>query len=83
MNDKNVIVGLDIGTTKVCTVVGLQTGKSKEKDIEIIGVEPSKPWFKKGSVVNIDKTIKSIKSFGRSTSHVWGQHKQSYYWYSW
>ena len=38
MNDKNVIVGLDIGTTKVCTVVGLQIGKSKESDIEIIGV---------------------------------------------
>ena len=63
MNDKNVIVGLDIGTTKVCTVVGLQTGKSKDSDIEIIGVgtHPSN-GLKKGSVVNIDKTVKSIKS---------------------
>ena len=63
MNDKNVIVGLDIGTTKVCTVVGLQTGRSKDSDIEIIGVgtHPSH-GLKKGSVVNIDKTIKSIKS---------------------
>jgi len=63
MNDKNVIVGLDIGTTKVCTVVGLQAEKSKESDIEIIGVgtHPSN-GLKKGSVVNIDKTVKSIKS---------------------
>jgi cell division protein FtsA len=63
MNDKNVIVGLDIGTTKVCTVVGIQSGKSSEQDIEIIGVgtHPSH-GLKKGSVVNIEKTVKSIKS---------------------
>ena len=63
MNDKNVIVGLDIGTTKVCTVVAIQSGRPKEQDLEIIGVgtHPSH-GLKKGSVVNIDKTVKSIKA---------------------
>ena len=33
--DKKVIVGLDIGTTKVCTIVGLTCSNS---DLEIIGI---------------------------------------------
>ena len=57
--DKNVIVGLDIGTTKVCTLVGIEHPPS---DIEIIGIgnHPGH-GLKKGQVVNIDKTIKSIQ----------------------
>jgi len=35
MNEKNVIVGLDVGTTKVCTIVGLQHANS---ELEIIGI---------------------------------------------
>ncbi len=55
---ENLIVGLDIGTTKICAVVG-----EKTKDgIEIIGVgnHPSK-GLRKGVVVNIDSTVESIK----------------------
>lgn len=61
MNDKQVIVGLDVGTTKVCTIVGLRKTNQKS-EIEIIGIgnHPSH-GLKKGSVVNIDKTIKSIQ----------------------
>ena len=56
---KNVIVGLDVGTTKVCTIVGLEHAPS---DIEIIGIgnHPSH-GLQKGYVVNIDKTIRSIQ----------------------
>ncbi len=56
--DKSIIVGLDAGTTKVCTIVAT---KSSSGELEIIGVgsHPSQ-GLKKGSVVNIDKTIKSI-----------------------
>lgn len=64
MNEKNVIVGLDIGTTKVCTIVGLVHPQSNAPDhVEIIGIgtHPSH-GLKKGSVVNIDKTIKSIQN---------------------
>ena len=58
--DKHLIVGLDVGTTKVCTIVGVQHPNS---NLEIIGIgtNPSH-GLKKGSVVNIDKTIRSIQS---------------------
>jgi cell division protein FtsA len=60
MNEKNIIVGLDIGTTKVCTVVGFQQGNS---EIEIIGIGTHPSYgLKKGAVVNIDKTVHSIQS---------------------
>ncbi len=60
MNEKNILVGLDIGTTKVCTIVGTKTS---EADLEIIGIgtHPSH-GLKKGSVVNIDKTVSSIQA---------------------
>ena len=58
MKEKNLIVALDVGTTKVCTTIGYQDSEG----LEIIGVgsHPSN-GLKKGSVVNIDKTIKSIR----------------------
>lgn len=58
--EKNIIVGLDIGTTKVCTIVGIQRPDS-ELEIIGIGTHPSH-GLKKGSVVNIDKTVRSIKN---------------------
>lgn len=60
MNEKNILVGLDIGTTKVCTIVGTKTS---DTDLEIIGIgtHPSH-GLKKGSVVNIDKTVSSIQA---------------------
>ncbi len=58
MNEKNLVVGLDIGTTKVCSVIALQNPNG----LEIIGVGGHPSYgLKKGSVVNIDKTVKSIK----------------------
>ncbi|RKX62916.1 MAG: cell division protein FtsA [Thermodesulfobacteriota bacterium] len=54
----NMIVGLDIGTTKICTVVS----EISEKGAEIIGVGtyPS-IGLRKGVVVNIDNTVDSIQ----------------------
>jgi cell division protein FtsA len=59
MSSKSVIVALDIGTTKVCTLIAHKSPKS----IEILGVgsHPSH-GLKKGSVVNIEKTVQSIRS---------------------
>lgn len=54
----NIVVGLDVGTTKICAVVG-----EKTKDgIEIIGIgtHPSK-GLRKGVVVNIESTVQSIR----------------------
>jgi len=56
--EENIIVGLDIGTTKICAVVGEMVDGS----INIIGMgsHPSE-GLRKGAVVNIDATVKSIK----------------------
>jgi cell division protein FtsA len=58
-SEKNMIVGLDIGTSKVVAIVG---EISPEGDIEIIGIgsHPSK-GLKKGVVVNIESTVHSIQ----------------------
>ena len=57
-NQEKLIVGLDIGTTKICAVVGEISGK----DINIIGIgtHPS-IGLRKGVVVNIESTVESIK----------------------
>lgn len=59
MSTKSVIVALDIGTTKVCTLIAQKTSNN----LEILGVgsHPSN-GLKKGSVVNIEKTVESIRS---------------------
>ena len=59
MSTKSVIVALDIGTTKVCTLIAQKNGQSL--DILGVGSHPSN-GLKKGSVVNIEKTVQSIKS---------------------
>ena len=57
--EKNLIVGLDIGTSKVVAIVGEVTD---ENGIEIIGLgtHPSR-GLKKGVVVNIESTVQSIQ----------------------
>ncbi|MCJ7642522.1 MAG: cell division protein FtsA [Desulfobacterales bacterium] len=54
----SVVVGLDIGTTKICTVVG-EIGEGRVNIIGL-GTHPSK-GLRKGMVVNIDSTVQSIK----------------------
>jgi len=54
----NLIVGLDIGTTKICCVVGESTPNGVE--IVGIGMHPS-VGLRKGVVVNIERTVESIK----------------------
>ena len=55
---EDIIVGLDIGTTKICAVVGEVSGS----DINIIGIgtHPS-IGLRKGVVINIESTVESIK----------------------
>jgi cell division protein FtsA len=58
VKDDEFIVGLDIGTTKICVVVG----KASEEKINIVGIgsHPS-TGLRKGVVVNMDSTVNSIK----------------------
>ena len=58
MADQGIITGLDIGTTKVCAVIG-QISELGSLDIIGVGVAPSS-GLRKGVVVNIDNTVKSI-----------------------
>lgn len=55
----DIIVGLDVGTTKICAVVG----EVINGDLEIRGVSTSSSTgIRKGVVVNIEATIESIKN---------------------
>jgi cell division protein FtsA len=55
---ENLVVGLDIGTTKICAIVGEVTPEGV--DIVGIGTAPSK-GLRKGVVINIEATVASIK----------------------
>ena len=55
---EELIVGLDIGTTKICAVVAERTESGL--DIVGIGTHPSR-GLRKGVVVDIDSTVNSIK----------------------
>ncbi|MCU0421453.1 MAG: cell division protein FtsA [Bacteroidia bacterium] len=56
---KKVIVGLDIGTTKVCAIVGTKNEFGK---VEILGMgKADSLGVIRGEVRNIDKTVKAIR----------------------
>ena len=57
--NEGLIVGLDIGTTKICVIVAERTANGV--DIVGIGTHPSR-GLRKGVVVDIDATVQSIKS---------------------
>ena len=55
---ENLVVGLDIGTTKICAIVGEVTPEGV--DIVGIGTAPSR-GLRKGCVINIEATVVGIK----------------------
>ena len=58
--EKNIVVGLDIGTTKIVCMVG---SKNEYGKIEILGMGKSESvGVTRGVVSNIDKTVGSIKT---------------------
>jgi len=58
-NEKNLIVGLDIGTSKVAAIVGEIT---PDGTIEVIGIGTNRSrGLKKGVVVNLESTVHSIQ----------------------
>ena len=57
-NSCDIVVGLDIGTTKICAVVG----EIQEDGIESVGIgSHASVGLRKGVVVNIESTVNSIK----------------------
>ena len=70
------VVGLDIGTTKICAVVGeVVDGRC---DIIGLGTYPSK-GLRKGVVVNIESTVQSIKKAIEEAELMAGCHITSVY----
>ena len=59
MAKKNsIVVGLDIGTSKVCAIVGEMT----EQGVEIIGIgSHASQGLRKGVVINIEATVNSVR----------------------
>jgi cell division protein FtsA len=58
-NESPIIVGLDIGTTKICVTVGRRSGNNK---IELLGVgKAESAGVNRGVVANIHKTVSSIR----------------------
>jgi cell division protein FtsA len=65
----NVLVGLDIGTTKTTAIVGEVT----ETGIDIIGIGTSlAKELRKGVVVNIESTVEAIKKAVEDAEHMSG-----------
>ncbi|MDI6741443.1 MAG: cell division protein FtsA [Smithella sp.] len=65
----NVLVGLDIGTTKTTAIVGDVT----DTGIDIIGIGTSQTKeMRKGTVVNIDSMVDSIKTAVEEAEHMSG-----------
>ncbi len=59
MSKSELIVGLDIGTTKICAVVGELT---EDGIIDIVGIGTSvSTGLRKGVVVNIEQTVQSVR----------------------
>ena len=55
----NVIVGLDIGTSKVVAIVG---AINPDGSLDIVGIGSHRSrGLKKGTVVNIESTVESIQ----------------------
>ncbi len=65
----NIIVGLDVGTTKICAVVG----ELIEGELEIRGISTSaSTGLRKGVVVNIESTVESIKNAVKTAESITG-----------
>lgn len=60
MSRQRVVAAIDVGTTKVCTLVG-QINRRGEAQIIGVGVAPSK-GLRKGIVVDMDEAVEAIRS---------------------
>jgi cell division protein FtsA len=68
--DKDLVVGIDIGTSKVVTLVGKATADGKLNVIGF-GSHPSQ-GLKRGVVVNIESTVQSIQRSVEDAEHMAG-----------
>ncbi len=77
MAAEDLIVGLDIGTTKVCVVIG-QYGESGQLEIVGVGTTPSR-GLRRGVVINIETTVRSIANAVEAAEMMSGREVHSVY----
>lgn len=70
MANERVIVGVDVGTTKICALIG-EVDEDNELNVVGIGIAPAR-GLRKGVVVDIDETASSIKTAIEKTERVSG-----------
>ena len=71
MAAEDLIVGLDIGTTKVCVIIG-QFNDSGQLEITGVGTTPSR-GLRRGVVINIETTVRSIAAAVESAEMMSGR----------
>jgi len=74
---EDLIVGLDIGTTKVCVIIG-QFNDSGQLEITGVGTTPSR-GLRRGVVINIETTVRSIAAAVESAEMMSGREVISVY----
>ena len=75
MSKKDLIVGLDVGTTKVCCIVGeyQPATPTEPSEINIIGFgQAPSIGMRKGVVINIDSTVDAIKKAVKEAENMAG-----------
>ena len=56
--DESIVVGIDVGTTKICTLVGREEGPGKMRILGV-GIEPSQ-GIKKGTVMDMGAAAQAV-----------------------
>ena len=70
VNDQRIVVGVDIGTTKICAVVAAADELNR---INVLGVGVAESeGLNRGVVVNIDKTVDAVQSAVHEAEHAAG-----------
>ena len=70
MEPSEIVVGLDIGTTKICAIVGRRNEYGK---VEILGMGKAESnGVNRGVVINIDQTVESITKAVEEASEISG-----------
>ena len=70
MAREEIVVGIDIGTTKVCTVIGHGDAQGK-LTIDGVGIVPSR-GMKKGVVIDVEDTVTAIRDSVERARHMAG-----------
>ncbi len=70
------VASLDIGTTKVCCVVGEESDRGLS--IVAVGEAPSE-GLRRGAVVNMEKTVRGITQAVQAAERMWGRRVEAAY----